>query len=242
MLSTVSADGRVFFLAGQSNMAGAGLYKELTEEEKIPPKNVKIWSKGTWHKLGPGFSANEGRFGPELAFGREMQKAYPKDTIYLIKKAAGGTSMHKHWTVSGDGGVMFKRFLADAQAAIGNLKRKDEKFTINGMLWMQGESDAAQGMGDVYEESLRVFIKKIRAEFKQPQLPFIMGRILPTFDKPVGHGPMVRAALEKIAKEDKFAACFDTDKFERINKGHYNHNGQITLGKSFAKYWLEKFK
>ena len=95
----VYGDGRVFLLAGQSNMAGAGLFKELTEAEKIPPNKVKIWSKGAWYSLGPGFSANEGRFGPELAFSRAMQKAYPKDDIYLIKKASGGTSMHKHWRV-----------------------------------------------------------------------------------------------------------------------------------------------
>ena len=101
------------------------------------------------------------------------------------------------------------------------------------------ESDAAQGKGDLYEDSLTQFIKHIREEFKQAELPFIMGRILPTFDKLVGHGPMVRLALEKIAKKDKYVVCFDTDRFERINKGHYNHNGQIALGKAFAKYLLE---
>lgn len=235
----VNADARVFLLAGQSNMSGAGLYEKLSDAEKLPPSKVKIWNKGAWQELGPGFSANKGRFGPELEFGREIQKAYPQDDIYIIKKASGGTSMHKHWRVHDGGGVMLKNFLADTHKALKNLEKSKVKFTIEGMLWMQGESDAAQGKGDLYQESLTHFIKYIRKEFKSPNLPFIMGRILPTFDKPVGHGPMVRTALEQVAKQDKYVACFDTDTFERINKGHYNHNGQIMLGRTFAKYYLE---
>ena len=238
----VSAKARVFLLAGQSNMSGAGLYDQLKKSEKEPPEGVKIWHENKWQALKPGVAANKGRFGPEFAFGRAMRKAYPEDGIYLIKTAAGGTSMHKHWTIENGGGSMLRRFRAQAQAALKDLEKSKVKYRIEGMLWMQGESDAAQGKGAEYEESLREFIKAMRREFKEREMPFIMGRILPTFDKPEGNGPLVRAAQETVAKELKSVAVFDTDKFERINKGHYNHNGQIELGRTFAKHFLEVVK
>lgn len=239
LTAATHAEDRVFLLAGQSNMSGAGLYDKLKETEKEPPAGVKIWHKGAWQKLGPGISANEGRFGPELAFGRAMRVAFPDDDIYLIKTAAGGTSMHKHWKFEDGRGPMLRRFLNASKAAVADLDKANVKYKIEGMLWMQGESDAAQGKGAEYEASLKSFINEIRREFKRKDLPFVMGRILPTFDKPEGNGPMVRAAQAQVAKELKKVALFDTDKFERINKGHYNHNGQITLGKTFAEHLLK---
>lgn len=238
LATDASAKARVFLLAGQSNMAGAGLYDKLTKAEQKAPARVKIWNKNHWQELGPGVSANVGRFGPELAFGRAMRKAFPTDEIYLIKTAAGGTSMFKHWHVQNGGGPMLKRFFSRAQAAFKNLDANGIKYTIGGMLWMQGESDAAQGMGAEYEASLKTFIRAMRREFKQSDMPFILGRILPSFDKPEGNGPLVRAAQESVAGELKNVAWFDTDDFERLNKGHYNHNGQIELGNAFAQSFL----
>ncbi|MBK1831232.1 hypothetical protein JIN77_10875 [Verrucomicrobiaceae bacterium R5-34] len=235
----ISAKARVFLLGGQSNMAGAGLFAELKKSEQVPPEGVLIWHKNQWQKLGPGISANTGRFGPELAFGRAMRKAFPDDDIYLIKRASGGTSMHKHWTFANGGGPLLKRFLADARAALKDLDRKKVDYQVDAMLWMQGESDADQGKGAEYEASLKEFIKEIRREFKRRDLPFIMGRIITTFDKPKGNGPLVRAAQESLAKKLKNVACFDTDDFPRINKGHYNHEGQLILGKTFAKHFLK---
>lgn len=232
------AEARIFLLAGQSNMSGAGLFDKLTKEQKKAPARVKIWNKNQWQDLGPGVSANKGRFGPEIAFGQAMRKAFPTDDIYFIKTAAGGTSMHKHWHVENGGGPMLKRFRSRVRAALKNLAENKVKYTIAGMLWMQGESDAAQGKGAEYEASLKTFIEAMRREFKQGEMPFILGRILPAFDKPEGNGPLVRAAQESVARELKNVACFDTDDFERLNKGHYNHNGQIKLGNAFAKHFL----
>ena len=238
----VGAEARVFLLAGQSNMSGAGLFDQLKKSEQKPPEGVQIWNKNQWQEVGPGISANTGRFGPELAFGRAMRQAFPKDEIYLIKTAAGGTSMHKHWTVEGNKGALVKRFISSAQAALKNLKDEGVKYRVEGMLWMQGESDADQGKGAEYEDSLKKFIKEMRREFKEREMPFIMGRIITTFDKPKGNGPLVRAAQESVAEEVKNVVCFDTDDFDRINKGHYNHEGQLELGKTFAKHMLTFLK
>ncbi|MGE9269175.1 MAG: sialate O-acetylesterase, partial [Verrucomicrobiales bacterium] len=161
-----------------------------------------------------------------------------EDDIYLIKTAAGGTSMHKHWTLENGGGALLRRFRKTAQAALEDLEDRRIDYSINGMLWMQGESDADQGKGAEYEASLKEFIQGMRKEFKVKDMPFILGRIITTFDKPKGNGPLVRAAQEKVADEMEGVEWFDTDDFERINKGHYNHNGQIELGETFAKHLL----
>jgi hypothetical protein len=125
-LMETSGEARVFLLAGQSNMAGAGLFDQLKKSEQKAPEGVKIWHKNQWQEVGPGVSANEGRFGPELAFGRAMRKAFPEDAIYLINTAAGGTSMHKHWNV--ENGTMRKRFLATVRAALKNLDKSRAQY------------------------------------------------------------------------------------------------------------------
>ena len=72
------ADDLVFVLAGQSNMAGSGVTKELPDELKALPKNVTYFYRGaktefTKHK----------NFGPEVAFAHAClnfacEKPYPE--------------------------------------------------------------------------------------------------------------------------------------------------------------------
>lgn len=76
-----------------------------------------------------------------------------------------------------------------------------------------------QGKGAEYEVSLKSLIQEMWREFQEKEMPFIMGRILPTFDEPKGNGSLVRAAQESVAKQLVKVAVFDTDKFERINNG-----------------------
>lgn len=153
LITHVSAKARVFLLAGQSNMSGAGLYEKLKKSEKKAPEKVKIWNKNQWQDLGPGVAANEGRFGPEIAFGRAMRKAFSDDEIYLIKTAAGGTTMYKHWHFGGrgKGGPFLKRFLATAKAAMKNLDQERIKYTIDGF----GFSHKPRGWRIAWPSTLR---------------------------------------------------------------------------------------
>lgn len=232
-----SAGARVFLLGGQSNMAGAGIYAELEEPYKEPPAGVRAWHKGEWRELGPGLSAGPERFGPEIAFGHAMRKAYPDDDIYMIKFAAGGTSLFHSWSI--EGGPMYKRFIKAAKAAMKNLDDAGITYTIDGMLWMQGETDAQKGKGAEYKANLTAFIKRVREVFEVEDMPFVLGRIIKHFDTPEGDNALVRAAQESMAKDMKNVAWFDTDDYEKQNAGHYNAKGLVRMGNDFAKGLLE---
>lgn len=236
-----SAATRVFLLAGQSNMVGVGEASDLKAPYDKPPANVKIWGGKGWKELGPGVSNKPNRFGPEIAFGHAMSKAYPDDEIYLIKYAAGGTALYNDWSPK-EGGPQYKQFMSTAQAALKNLDEAGVKYSIDGMLWMQGESDAYEGQGAAYEENLTAFIKHMREAFKAKDLPFILGRILTHYDRPKGNNAQVRAAQLKVSEEMDRVAWFDTDDFDRFNAGHYSSQGLIDLGKGFAETFLEMVK
>ena len=115
-----------------------------------------------------------------------------------------------------------------------DLGERDIQYTIDGTLWMQGESDAKGGKGAEYKASLTKFINRMRELFEVDEMPFVLGRIITHFDTPDGDNTLVRAAQQAVAKEMQNVAWFSTDHYEKINAGHYNHKGLIRMGKDFA--------
>ena len=231
------AKTRVFILAGQSNMNGLGTASELKAPYDKPPAKVKIWDGKGWKDLGPGVGTNPEYFGPEIAFGHAMREAYPDDPICLIKYAAGGTALYNDWSPEGEGGPQYKQFMATVKAALGHLKEANVKYSIEGMMWMQGESDAHEGQGEAYETNLTAFIKHIRSVVKSKKLPFILARIRTHYGSP-DNNAKVREAQQQVAEAMDRVAWFDTDAYKMRDPGHYNTEGQIDLGKDFAASFL----
>ena len=111
---------KVFILAGQSNMQGAGKvkaeqranegkgslewlvsnadtadrFKHLVDAkgEWVTRDDVQIWYLGRKGSLGPGFAAREDTIGPELGFGHVVGEAFD-EPVLLIKLAWGGKSL-----------------------------------------------------------------------------------------------------------------------------------------------------
>ena len=94
------------------------------------------FEKGRWQPLRPFKKATkrqrklglkEYSFGPEIAFAHEMAKAWPKETIGIIKFAIGGTSIlawKPNWTKKdadriGQGrlGSLYKKLMLKVQQA-----------------------------------------------------------------------------------------------------------------------------
>lgn len=102
--------------------------------------------------------------GPGLPFAVEMAKRTGVP-VGLIPCAHGGTSMDQ-WSPAlkdqeGDSlyGSMVRRF----NAAGGKVK---------GMLWYQGESDANEKAAPGFRRKFESFVKAVRSDFGQPDLPF----------------------------------------------------------------------
>ncbi|MCF7733372.1 MAG: sialate O-acetylesterase [Akkermansiaceae bacterium] len=119
---------KVFILAGQSNMVGAGRveadpnrnggkgslgylaehdpkYKPLKDKggKWVERDDVSIWFLGRKGKLAPGFGSNGGTLGPELGFGQVVGDALD-EPVLLIKTAWGGKSLQKDFRPPSSGG------------------------------------------------------------------------------------------------------------------------------------------
>ena len=132
-VAATSADSpiRVFVLAGQSNMVGAGQVEAKPERndgkgslewlvDASPEKrkyahlrgedgawlerdDVRIWFLGRQGGLRPGFGSNEGTIGPELGFGTVVGDAF-EEPVVLVKVAWGGKAIGKEFRPPSSGG------------------------------------------------------------------------------------------------------------------------------------------
>ncbi len=219
---------KVFLLGGQSNMVGVGKSAELKAPYNKPHPEVKLWHGGKWVPLG----AVGGTFGPEVTFGHAIGAALPEDDVYLVKYAASGTALYNDWSPSGGG--QYKHFMGTAKAALANLDGAGTDYEIAGMLWMQGESDAAENQAEAYDANLRAFIADMRKQFDTPQMPFAIGRVKDFYGGATGQAAIVRSAQQEVAESTDAVEWFDTDGYSLADGGHYNAAGLVEMGKDFA--------
>lgn len=223
-----AAPVKVYLLAGQSNMQGVGVNSELSPPYSHPQTDVNFWAGSAWAPLSPGFGVNGTNFGPEVSFGRAIKDANPGDEIYLIKHAVSGTALYNDWDPGS--GPQHTAFVNAVDAALTNLDNASIDYEIAGMIWMQGESDAIEGQGAAYEANLTAFIADMRSRYSTPDMPFVIGRILPGW----ANSGIVRTAQQAVGEDDAYAAWIDTDGFDESGL-HYNTQGQIDLGIAFAQ-------
>ena len=172
--------GDVWVGSGQSNMAG-GIKERfggtLTEEEKTPVPHIlqvrfhtKRFRGEGWFPAVHPLHIIPGRpqsFGLGLPFAKEYLKRNPGVTIGLLPCAYGG----KRMDLLRKGSGLYSGVVAKCRFA-------QEKGTIKGILWHQGESDAFnEDRCAGYEERLHEMIAGLRKEIGEPDLPFISGEI-----------------------------------------------------------------
>lgn len=174
---------RVWILSGQSNMGGGA----PTSPYDNPPQPGDIWYRYSsapdpgsdeWTPLGDVRSR-----GLESQFGERMAEAFPDDTIALLKCNRGG-SVIRSWLPGGD---LYASMLDRLDAMEQDLNQRVADGEISGWeymgyLWMQGESDAANGASDIhgqlYLSNLELLVESMRKRLGNSQdLPFVFGRI-----------------------------------------------------------------
>ncbi|GAF02143.1 sialate O-acetylesterase [Saccharicrinis fermentans] len=263
----------VVLLGGQSNMAGAGNYYQLdsTLRERIevasqrvelsvdglPPRPLS-YTYSTFQKRKRGFGAV---FGPELLLGVTLAEAYPKQEFLFIKLAQGGTSLYGAWNPewSRDKALelergemkqnlqLFKKHVDIIHEQLLHLKNNGRLYRILGMVWMQGENDAAREVSArSYQTNLNKLIEAYRKEFKIPDMPFVMGQINSNYGR-FAQGPqMVREAMVNVAQSDVHVGIITTvpkspwlDYPKHTDNVHYNTEGQRRLGIAFAKILID---
>ncbi len=199
-------------------------------------------------------------FGPELFLGLTLAEKFPNQDFLFVKRSQGGTALYgawnPEWTAEKAAAVEKKGFkqnlqlynesLTQLNAQLTNLKKTGKTYKIKGIFWMQGENDAAKEIAArSYEVNLKKLISSYRTELKLPELAFVMGQINSSYGK-FSDGPeMVRQAMVNVAKSDRNVGLIKSsmdrtwsDFPKHDDNVHYNHIGQMRLGKAFAKEWI----
>jgi hypothetical protein len=271
---------KVFILAGQSNMDGRGDASKLSEAEmKLltnASKKIHFVYKGTvgegnairyngeldftnpWNFVKQKFRI-EKCFGPELFFGVDLVKNYPKHDYLFIKRSQGGTSLYGAWNPNWsvekasffkeqDKPKLYQDFidLVDAELA----KLQPDSYEIIGMLWVQGETDSNTSNGptaaDTYQENLENLIISLRSHYNIPDLPFLM---LGVGSKKVQNAmAQVSYKLTNVSfiersqdvNKSNYTPIY-THKWKDKPVGHYNYEGMKKIGHLFFESYQTSY-
>ena len=162
-------------------------------------------------------------FGPELMFGIEMGDHF-KEPVLLIKTCWGGHSLYGNFRPPSAGkpayesgykpeeiGASYHKMVKEVRESLANLdtdfpQLKGLKPELCGFVWFQGWNDMCQP-GDkirqlVYDEYCPNFVhlvQDLRAEFKAPKLPVVMGDLGVGGEKADKNMMDFRAGQAKIA-------------------------------------------
>ena len=183
---------------------------------------------------------------PQVAFTPTVSKKFGKDNVTVVKDSLGGRPIrcwYKKW-VSVDGkkpqepnGKLYDRLMKKVRPAI-----EGKKFKTVTFVWMQGERDANERLGEVYLVSLKGLWAQLVEDLGRKDINFVVGR-LSDFDmknKQYRHWTMVREIQVKFAKENKRVSWIDTDDLNGEKDDlHYTKAGYKALGKRFAEKAIE---
>ncbi|MBH8560183.1 sialate O-acetylesterase [Hymenobacter negativus] len=166
----------LYLLIGQSNMAGRGA---VEAPDTVPNRHVlRLNPAGQWEVAQDPihFDKTIAGVGPGLTFGRFMAAADTSLTIGLIPCAVGGSGIDV-W--------MPGAYFADTKThpyddALARAKTALQTGTLAGIIWHQGESDSSPEKSALYQQKLKILIKKLREDLQTPNVPFVAGQ-LPAF-------------------------------------------------------------
>lgn len=252
----------VFLFAGQSNMEGRADGGKLAEADRSRLRKVQdriqlAFNRESIHPLDPVATSAEIReiylcdtiFGPELFFGIALAEAWPDEQFLFIKQTAGATSLHGAWnpqwrkekaaaTEEEEAPKLYGELVAYTREVLGEYK--PEEYKLCAMLWVQGESDAKfPEASAAYGCNLTSLIQHIRKDTGRNDLPFLL------FE--VGNAEIVEqmnrtgAIVTNVSLIPQRPETDSPDFYEKLENGHYNHEGIKKLGLRFAEVFLKNY-
>ena len=165
---------------------------------------------------------------PETSFIPKIHEQYGAENAIIVKDALGGQPIrrwYKNWKpAKGDGpeatGDLYDQLMEKVRAA--TEARRLQTITF---LWMQGERDAREKHGEVYEKSLEGLVAQLESDLERKGIHVVIGR-LSDFDlenKTYPHWTRVREAQVAFVESRPSTNWVDTDD---LNDG-VNQKGDI---------------
>ena len=182
---------------------------------------------------------------PEDSFTPTVSGALAGDEVIVVKDAHGGQPIrrwYRNWKpAQGEGprttGDLYDRLMKKVNPAI-----KGRKLTTVTFVWMQGERDAREKHGDVYEASLRGLVGQLQKDLGREDINVVIGRLsdFDNEDKRYPHWTRVRQAQVELADSGPRYGWVDTDDLNGPEDDlHYTKKGYRSLGKRFAERAIE---
>ncbi len=226
-------------LAGQSNAQGyQGDAAKYPRDYSGLDRHILLWydspgfgsSEGAWVRMGQQNGRfPRGYFGPEVAFSRALRRKGKHPAIFKFSKHS--TSLAKDWKAPGQNGL-YDEMCRSLKTALARLEEKHprSRVKLGSIIWIQGESDAADdASADAYETSLREMLTHLRTTvLKEPCLPVILG--VDEQHPWVVERPQVVEAQKNIAIGDTQMMFTSMKGIEKIDTSHLTPAGLVMHG------------
>ena len=250
---------KAFILLGQSNMVGFAKQSEYHEEYQQVISNPNVL------RLTPeGWTETQFQFknGPEISFAYEMSRAFPGETIGIIKVAIGGTGIRAflpEWNqkLAGKDARKGPIYKDQILIAIQKAKQTCPQIEFAGVLWKQGGADMKKKeLAKGYNDCLGLIISELRKDTGVKDLPLFVSTYASLVEvKKVKADPTSYPKPKRVAAWDVIEAhnkAQDEIPFTRVvvhgalpciaDGIHFNTAGQTTLGKMYAEEYLKYTK
>ncbi len=184
--------------------------------------------------------SNMAGLNPKISFTPAAEEAFADEEVIVVKSAQGGQPIrrwYRQWKPAGGevaegNGDLYEVLMKAVSNGVG--EKQPDTVTF---VWMQGERDAREKHGEVYEASFEGLLGQLRSDLKFENLNFVIGR-LSDFDndnKRYPHWTKVRETQVSVADSSQRGSWVDTDDLNGPNNGlHYTKDGYKTLGQRFA--------
>lgn len=246
---------RAFILIGQSNMVGRGeraefdsIYIDQEKNERV----LRLYPSG-WGHLEVLVTGN----GPEISFAHAMARAWPGDTIGIIKIAIGNTGIRGfvpswHRAQAGRDANTGPIYQEHIRPRIDFAKRLCPDIEFVGVLWKQGGFDMrSRKLAAGYTGHLSRIINALRKDTGVMDLPLFVGTYIgkarfdemfeetkKTMVKTIRGRPAMYDVLKALAlAEDNIShakVVVHGQLPTSSDRIHFNTKGQTILGKLFA--------
>jgi hypothetical protein len=237
-------------------------YKKGVLDACVVSDRVYINSLGKSGKLTYGYGGGGPKIGPEYAFGLSIAEKMD-GPILLIKTSWGGKSINYNFRPPSAGEYVLNekqkasgkvdeikknaglnyRMMNDAiRKVLGDLKANHPAYDAKaghefaGFVWFQGYNDQfSPAFRDNYASNMITFIKDIRAEYKTPKMPFVIGVLGTGMTKEKVGENAVSLGQRKAAQAPEFKdnviavesyVDYDVDAYKVYKAGwapHYHH-------------------
>ncbi|SHE65703.1 protein of unknown function [Mariniphaga anaerophila] len=186
---------------------------------------------------------------PEESFTPAIEKKFGKENVIIIRDALSGQPIrrwYKNWKpLTGDepqaNPDLYDSLMVKVNTAISSQDIKTVTF-----IWMQGERDAREKLGEVYERSLTGLYHQLSGDLKRNDINFVIGRLsdFDMTDEKYPHWTMIRDIEVKVAESNPRFGWVNTDDLndgynragkEINNDLHMSAEGYVIMGKRFAE-------